>query len=101
LPPPDVLERYEQLLPGAAERILLMAEKATTGEIDTNDRLASAEVSTAKTGQVFAFVLTLFALIAAVALFARHDNVAGLALLSMPVVMLIRSFIRRAGDDGL
>jgi hypothetical protein len=77
------------------------AEKATAGEIDTNDCFASAEVSTAKTGQVFGFVLTLFALIASVAFFARHDNVAGLALLSVPVVMLIRSFIRRAGDDGL
>jgi hypothetical protein len=50
---------------------------------------------------VFGVVLTLFALIASVAFFARHDNVAGLALLSVPVVMLIRSFIRRAGDDGL
>ena len=78
-----------------------MAEKAATGEIDTADSLAKAEIETAKTGQALAFVLTLFALIAAVVFFVRHDNIAGLALLSMPVVMLIRSFIRRSGDGGL
>jgi hypothetical protein len=34
LPPPEILAEYERLLPGAAERILMMAEKATTGQID-------------------------------------------------------------------
>lgn len=83
-------------MPGSAERILVMAEKAATGEIDTADRLASAEIEAAKLGQSLAFALTLFAFVAAVVFFAIGNRWAGVAFTSVPVVMLIRSFLRRS-----
>ena len=95
-----MLAQYEELLPGAAERILVMAEKAATGEIDTADRLATAEIEGARLGQSLAFALTLFAFIAAVTFFALGNIVAGVAFTSVPVVMLIRSFLHRRPDGS-
>jgi hypothetical protein len=70
-----------------------MAETMATGEIKTRDKLAGAEIERAKTGQSLAFVLTIVALGAAIYVFAASDPIAGGALLSFPVIMLIRSFL--------
>lgn len=78
-----------------------MAEKSATGEIDTADRLATAQIQVARRGQVLAFGLTMFAFVAAVVFFALGDRWAGVAFTSVPVVMLIRSFINRSSNDGL
>jgi hypothetical protein len=89
------------VLPGAAERILVMAEKSATGDLDIADRLARAEIETARTGQALAFALTLFAFIAAVVFFAIQDYVAGIAFTSLPVATVIRSFHHRSGNRAL
>jgi uncharacterized membrane protein len=101
--------QYEQVQPGLAERIVAMAETVATGEIKTRDKLADAEIERARSGQVLAFLLTIIALGAAIYFFAARDPVAGGALLSFPVIMLIRSFLiglrgesadRREADDA-
>jgi hypothetical protein len=61
---------------------------------DTADRLATAEIESAKLGQSLAFTLTLF--VAAVVFFALGNRWAGVAFTSVPVAMLIRSFLRRS-----
>lgn len=80
-----------------AERILAMTERSVTGKIDI-DKLANAEIETAKISISVAFGLTILAFTASVAFFALGNRVAGLAFLSFPVVMLIRSFLHRS--DG-
>lgn len=76
-----------------------MAESSTTQRAALDRALADAEIENAQTGRNQAFALTLIALIAAIAFFAIGNPIAGGVLLSMPVVMLIKSFISR-GDDG-
>ncbi|HUW45716.1 MAG TPA: DUF2335 domain-containing protein [Dehalococcoidia bacterium] len=63
LPPAAEFERYEQTCPGAAERILAMAEKESTHRHGAEDLLVKEEVRASKTGQVFAFVLGIGSLI--------------------------------------
>ena len=46
IPPPETLEGYERLLPGAAERILTMAEQNAATIRDINTKQAAAEEST-------------------------------------------------------
>ncbi|MDR2986391.1 MAG: hypothetical protein LBV34_16270 [Nocardiopsaceae bacterium] len=82
-----------------AERILVIAEKSITGTIDTADKLATAEIEMARKGQSIAFGLTLVAFVASIVFFALCNSVAGAAFLSVPVVMLIRSFIHRSGSS--
>lgn len=99
LPPPAALYQYEQVQPGLAERIVAMAETAATGEIKTQDRLATAEIERAQSGQAMAFVLTLIAIGAAIYFFVVHNPIAGAAFLSFPVLMLVRSFLTGIGSD--
>jgi uncharacterized membrane protein len=93
MPTPAVLAQYEQIQPGLAERIITMAETAVTGDIKTADKLADAAIARAKAGQLMAFSLTLVALCAAVIFFVFDKPVAGGVLVSVPVIMLIRSFL--------
>ncbi len=66
LPPPEILQAYENALPGAAERIVAMAEiqhshrlaRQGQSEVRRTDRLAS-DISLKKRGQLMAFLLAL------------------------------------------
>ena len=59
LPPPAVLERYDRLLPGAAERILRMAEREqAAGHRFASEVIKGAAVQT-KRGQSFGFAAAL------------------------------------------
>jgi uncharacterized membrane protein len=93
MPAPAVLAQYEQIQPGLAERITAMAETAVTGDIRTRDKVADAAIARARAGQFMAFSLTLVALCAAVLFFVFNKPVAGAVLVSVPVIMLIRSFL--------
>jgi uncharacterized membrane protein len=70
LPPPEVLAAYERLHPGAAERIIRMAEKSLDhtievekAEVADRSRVMQAEVAVARRAQVFTFVLVSFFLV--------------------------------------
>lgn len=44
LPPPEILQRYNQVLPSAAERILAMAEAQSVHRKELERRIAEAEI---------------------------------------------------------
>ncbi|MCE7080872.1 DUF2335 domain-containing protein [Streptomyces sp. ST2-7A] len=88
-----MLDQYERILPGAAERILRMAETVATGNIRVSERQAETEIRTALRGQLLAAALTLIAMAGASGFFLLGNQVAGIALLSLPLLMLIRSFL--------
>jgi uncharacterized membrane protein len=96
LPPPAELRQYEESLPGSAKKILKMARKSLTGHLVIADKLTTAEIKAAKRGQDRALALTLIAFIASIVFFSLGNSVAGVAFVSVPVVMLIRSFITRS-----
>lgn len=93
LPDPVTLGYYEQVLPGAANRILTIAEETSTRHLLTADKLADAEIETAKTGQSLAFGLALIAFTAAIVFFSLGNTLAGGLFLSVPVLMFIKSFL--------
>ena len=64
-------------------------------KISTADKLVDAEIKAAKRGNDRAFALTLVAFLASIVFFSLGNAVAGVAFVSVPVVMLIRSFITR------
>lgn len=105
LPTPADLGEYERIVPGSAGRILAMTEKAISGPIDNDTRLTNAEIEASKRGLSFAIRLTSAMAFAAVAFFAlgiagvgnlAAAVTAGSVCLSVPVVMLVRSFITRS-----
>jgi uncharacterized membrane protein len=105
LPEPDDLARYEAILPGAALRILAMTEAVVAGPVENAAQLTIAEIEASNRGLVFAMRLTAALSAAAIGFFALGIAgvgnttaciTAGSVCLSVPVVMLIRSFITRA-----
>jgi uncharacterized membrane protein len=105
LPPPQVLGEYEAIVPGSAQRILAMAETVISGPIQNAAKLTNAEVDGSRRGLTFAMVLTSATTIASAVFFilavlgvgnTAACITAGSVFLSVPVVMLIRSFITRS-----
>ena len=60
LPPPDDLKKYNEILPGAADRIMTMAEKEQSHRHDSDRILIEGEIRTTRFGQVFGFIIALF-----------------------------------------
>jgi uncharacterized membrane protein len=109
LPTPGDLGEYERIVPGSALRIIAMAETAISGPIENTRNLTNSEIDLSTRGMSFAVRLTTAMTTAAVVFFALGialavaglpgANVcltAGGVCLSVPVVMLIRSFITRS-----
>lgn len=59
LPHPDALARYDEIVPGAAERIICMAEKEMAHRHNTEDRLTKNSIRTTYLGIIFAFLSVL------------------------------------------
>ena len=66
IPPPDIMAGYDQVLPGSAERILAMAERQPLHRQQGEMLLVKAQVRDSLIGEIFAFVLGITALAAAV-----------------------------------
>jgi uncharacterized membrane protein len=53
---------YEQVLPGAADRILAITEKEAEHRRENQDKLVSASIKYSGRGQIFALIISIFSL---------------------------------------
>lgn len=60
LPPPEYLEAYEKTLPGAPDRILVMAEKQVDHRIDVEKTIVKKKFNQSTLGQIIGAILILF-----------------------------------------
>ena len=107
LPPPQALQQYDEILPGAADRIFRMAEERHRHQIEQekaaialeNDALLSvdkniaAEHSRSKLGLVFAFVIALAGIGTGAWLTAIGKAGFGMAFVLGPLVGLAAVFV--------
>jgi len=98
LPPPQAFAQYDQILPGASERILKMAERDLDAKIEQDRKVTDAVINQSGIGLVVAATLATVALVASIVFFSLDNDIAGGILLGMPVVLLIRSFL--TGSEG-
>ncbi|MGL5580535.1 MAG: DUF2335 domain-containing protein [Cetobacterium sp.] len=99
LPHPDLLKKFEDITPGAAERILAMAEKEQQHrhelekEIVTkeNDNIKK-EFSLKNTGLVFAFILASSIIFGGIYLLLTDKSLEGFALILGSIGMIITPF---------
>lgn len=59
LPHPQVLSKYEDVTPGAADRIIAMAEKQAQHRQELEAKIVTSNVQNERIGMYFAFALTL------------------------------------------
>ena len=82
LPPPQFFQAYETTLPGAAERILTMAEREQKSRHSREAR-----------GQWMAFLLALLGLLGGMALVYVDKSLEGLAAMLISIAIVIGVFI--------
>ena len=59
LPPPDELKKYDIIIPGMAERLLIQFEKQSNHRIEMEKEVIISRSANMKRGQVFAFIIAL------------------------------------------
>lgn len=93
IPPPTILEEYNRIVPGAADRILKMAEAESQFAKDITFAAIRTEADEVKRGQILGFCIGLAALAtAALALHLGHPTAAGV-IGGTTVVGLVSVFV--------
>lgn len=93
LPHPSLLEGYERLVPGAAERILLMAESDAKHQQEIEFAALKAASAEVKRAQIFAFSIGLTALAASMLALALGSPAVAGVIGGSTVVGLVSVFI--------
>lgn len=93
LPHPSELERYEAILPGAAERIVAMAERQALHRQALERKVIDSDARHALIGTVFGLVIGLFGLsVAGYCIYTGHDT-AGAVIGGATLASMVGSFI--------
>lgn len=85
-----MLQRYNEIVPNGADRIVSMAESQLRHRQDLERAVVHGNVRAEHRGQVFAFILGLVAIVGGVALIALNKDAQGL-------VAIITAFAALAG----
>jgi len=100
IPPPNILAEYEKLLPGAADRILAMAESETAHRQMMEGKAVNAEIDGLKSeatdtriGQIFGLVIGLTTVLAGAYTAVNGAQITGALIGTSGVVGLVSAFI--------
>lgn len=93
LPPPQILERYDKVLPGGAERIAGWVEKQSGHRQSMELTKLLGDLANEKRGQWFAFLITLSTVASGVYLISQDKDATGLALILTELAAIAGLFI--------
>lgn len=93
LPPPAALEQFERSSPGAADRILNMAEREEDHRHEQEREMLQSDKSARTRGQYMAFVLAVIVIVGGIWLISEGKQVGGLIAVLSPLGVLIGLFL--------
>jgi uncharacterized membrane protein len=93
LPPPEALEKYNQVLPGAADRIISMAEQQAKHRQGLERAVIDSNIFVQKVGPFLGFVVAMTAIGGGVYLIMQNKEVSGLAAILGALVSLAGVFV--------
>jgi len=93
LPPPRMLEQYEHVLPGSADRLIKRMESQSEHRHGLENRKIDADIKSEKRGQIFAFILAGLAIIGSFYLIATGKDRLGIGTFITTFASLIAVFI--------
>jgi len=99
LPPPENLAKYEQVLPGSADRIIRMAEQQALHRQHLENLVISSNATTQKWGLGCAFMIAMSAIWGGVWLSLKGMSGAGLATIIGALVALVAVFVYGKADQ--
>ena len=59
LPHPDVLRKFNEIVPGAAERIIKMAEEQSAHRKELEKKVVDSDIARSKWGQILGFIIAI------------------------------------------
>ena len=94
IPPPELFKEYEEVLPGATERILKMAEKQQDHRTKIEEKIAENNFSLSIRGQIFGCFLAFVCLLVSAFLgYNGHDWLGGIigggSIISILIVFVL------------
>jgi len=103
IPPPHILQGYDKVLPGAADRILSMAERQEKHRQELEKQRLQGDLTNEKHDMLFSFGLLLAVLIVGALLIASNKPVEGLATLlgGAGILLAIHVWNRVQGSKSL
>lgn len=93
LPPPEALAQYNDVIPGAAERILAMAEKQQLHRQKLELEVIRSNINAQRLGVLLGFFIALTATGGGIYLIANGQSVGGLVSILATLVALVGTFI--------
>jgi len=93
LPPPEVLEKYNQVLPGLAERIMAMAEQQSKHRQGLERTVVDSNAFVQKLGPFLGFFVAVTAVIGGIFLILKGKDGYGLAAIIGALASLAGVFI--------
>jgi uncharacterized membrane protein len=93
LPPPEVLEKYEHIMPGLARMLVENAEQQTLHRMDIEKRTLNINNIKAFVGLIFGFLVGIFGMGGGFYLTSKGYNVIGIIFTSSTLVTLVMTFI--------
>jgi len=92
IPRASELKAYEEILPGAADRILRMAEQQSSHRQSIEKSAIKSNIENSRRGQLFAFIISMPVIIAGFILIMLNKDGVGIAVILTDLVALITVF---------
>ena len=99
IPPPETMQKYDQILPGAAERIIAMAEKEQTYRHGIITKDIDLETKTRLRGLNYAFILAILSLLITAFLLFTGKYISGSVIAGATLVLIITAFINGKAEQ--
>lgn len=93
LPPPGALEKYNQIIPNGAERIMVMAEEQSKHRKTLEAKALNTDSRNSLLGIIFAFVLGLTTIVVGAIIILKDYVYPGTIMGSAGLVGLVSAFI--------
>lgn len=93
LPKPEYLAQYDNIVPGAADRILTMVESQQTHRMGLEQKYLESDIAITKRGQVFGLIIAISLIIAGAVLIYFGKDIQGFGALLLAGGMLITNYL--------
>ena len=93
LPSPELLQKYNSVIPGLADRLVAQVEKQTSHRIALEKKLLNSNICKSLLGLVFGFLISSIGIGGGLYLTFVGFNVIGIVFSSATLVSLVMSFI--------
>src|SRR3990167_2352961 len=77
LPPPEILRKFDEVVPGAAERIIKMAEDQSIHRKELEKKVIDSDIARSKWGQILGFVIAITGLAVSAIIVVYGNAIAG------------------------